>query len=237
MPNFALTDIAIRRLSAPAKGTMTYWDSNTKGLGLRVSQGGAKTFIVLIGSGKRHKIGRYPNVTLQAARVAAKRTLGEVALGQYLPKSIAFDDAKTLFLAATERRVRPRTAADYRRLLNRHFTFGRKQLGDITTQDIANRIDRIKDAPSEAHHALVAIKVFFRWLYRRGHVQEDPTGRIQAAVRPTARERVLSDTELGQVMKAAAAMPYPFGFIVMLLILTGQTRRDRSAEVVIHRHG
>ena len=68
---------------------MTYWDSNTKGLGLRVSQGGAKTFIVLVGSGKRHKIGRYPDVTLQAARVEAKRTLGEVALGQYLPKTIA----------------------------------------------------------------------------------------------------------------------------------------------------
>ena len=226
MPNFALTDIAIRRLPTPAKGTMTYWDSSTKGLGLRVSQGGAKTFIVLIGSGKRHKIGRYPNVTLQAARVAAKRTLGEVALGQYLPKSIAFDDAKTLFLAAAEKRVRPRTAADYRRLLSKHFPFGRKQLGEITTQDIANRIDRIKNAPSEAHHALVAIKVFFRWVYRRGHVQEDPTGRIQAAVRSGARERVLSNDELGQVMKAAAKMPYPFGFIVMLLILTGQRRGE-----------
>ena len=229
MPNFTLTDVAIRRLPAPTKGTVTYWDLNTKGLGLRVSQGGAKTFIVLIESGKRHKIGRYPNVKLQDARVAAKRTLGEVALGEYLPKSIAFDDAKTLFLAAAEKRVSPRTAEDYRRLLNRHFPFGRKQLGEITTQDIANRIDRMKDAPSEAHHALVAAKVFFRWLYRRGRVQEDPTGRIQAAVRPTARERVLSDTELGQVMMNAVKTPYPFGFIVMLLILTGQRRGEIAA--------
>jgi integrase len=226
VPNFALTDIAIRRLPKPEKGTVTYWDRNTKGLGLRISQGGAKTFIVLVGSGKRHKIGRYPNVSLQVARVATKRTLGEVALGKYLPKTISFEDAKTLFLDAAAQRNRPRTVADYRRLLTRHFPFGRRQLGDISTQDIATRIERIKDAPFEASHALVAAKVFFRWLQRRGHIQNDPCSALQAPTRLVARERVLSDKELGEVLAKAILEPFPFGPIVMLLILTGQRRGE-----------
>ena len=226
MPNFTLTDLAIRRLPKPEQGTVTYWDANTKGLGLRISQGGAKTFIVLVGSGRRHKIGRYPSITLQAARVEAKRTLGEVALGKFLPKTITFDDAKTLFLDTAAQRNRPRTVSDYRRLLTRHFPFGKRQLSDITTQDIVRRLDRIKDTPFEANHALVAAKVFFRWLQRRGYVQADPSSALQASARLLARERVLTDAEVAQVFSNAATMGFPFGLIVMLLILTGQRRGE-----------
>ena len=37
---------------------------------------------------------------------------------------------------------------------------------------------------------------------------------------------MLSDDELGKVVAKAATMPYPFGPIVMLLILTGQRRGE-----------
>jgi len=229
VPNFALTDIAIRRLPAPARGTTTYWDTNTKGLGLRVSQGGAKTFIVLVGSGQRHKIGRYPLVSLQAARLQAKKTLGEIALGRFLPKSISFDEAKRLFLANVESRARASTHAEYRRLLTKHFPFERKQVGSISTTDIAKKIDRLNDTPSEARHALVVIKMLFRWLLRRGHIQNDPCATLEMPKTRGGRERALTDSEIKEILLNASRVGFPFGLIVMLLVLTGQRRGEIAA--------
>jgi hypothetical protein len=41
-------------------------------LGVRVSRTGVKTFIVILHSGRRHKIGRYGDITLGQAREAAR---------------------------------------------------------------------------------------------------------------------------------------------------------------------
>jgi integrase len=221
-----LTDLQIKRLASPAKGTLTYWDANVKGLGLRVSQGGAKKFIVLVGSGSRQKIGRYPSVTLEAARKQAKRTLGEIALGRYMPRSIGFEDARELFLEDVERRNRSNTAYEYRRVLSKHFAFGKKPLSEITAQEISRCLDRLKDTPSEARHALTAIKVLLHWAVRRGYLLYDPCGALQAATRPVSRERVLSDRELAEVLVKTAKASFPYGKIVMLLILTGQRRGE-----------
>lgn len=62
-----LTDLAIRKLPIPERGQKTYWE---KGFGVRVSQGGSKTFVVKI-DGRLHTLGRYPSVSLKIARRAA----------------------------------------------------------------------------------------------------------------------------------------------------------------------
>ena len=81
MPNATLTDITIRKLQPPEKGQVTVWDS-LPGFGIRVSQGGTKSFIVLLGSGNRHTIGRFPTISLSDARDEAKRLLAERTLAQ-----------------------------------------------------------------------------------------------------------------------------------------------------------
>jgi hypothetical protein len=48
----ALTDIGVRALKPPAQGQTTTWDAASP-LGVRVTENGAKTYIVMIGSGKR----------------------------------------------------------------------------------------------------------------------------------------------------------------------------------------
>src|SRR5258708_22454210 len=54
-----LTDAAIRA----AKPYTTVWDSNLRGFGLSTGKA-RKSFIVLVGSGRRHTIGHYPLMTL-----------------------------------------------------------------------------------------------------------------------------------------------------------------------------
>lgn len=60
-------------LKAPVTGQMTVWDSASP-IGVRVSQGGSKTSVVMIGSGKRRKIGRVGILTLAEARAERPRT-------------------------------------------------------------------------------------------------------------------------------------------------------------------
>ncbi len=84
--------------------------------------------MVLIASGRRHALGRYPTLTLSKARIEASRILAEKTLGKIRPSHKAFNDAKDEFLKDCEGRVRPRTLKDYTRLLNRHYRFARKSI-------------------------------------------------------------------------------------------------------------
>ena len=105
-------------------------------------------------------------------------------------------------------------------------TLTKVELDEVTTRDIAHITDSIRNAPSEAAHALVAIKIFFNWCVRRGYVTANPCSRLTWQ-KSKPRDRVLTAAEIRIVYCHAESFPYPFGAIVRLLILTGQ-RRARS---------
>ena len=44
-----LTDLSIRKLRAPDSGQKTYFDDALPGFGIRVSQGGTKSYVVMYG--------------------------------------------------------------------------------------------------------------------------------------------------------------------------------------------
>ena len=226
---FTLTDLAIKRFPLPPSGTQSYWDSHTRGFGLRISSGGAKTFIVLIGSGRRHAIGRYPRLTLSKARTEASRILAEKTLGKIRPTHTAFDDAKDAFLNDCAARVRPRTLKDYTRLLNRHYRFGRKFIADITAHEIVRLLNKLNNTPSEKHHAYTAGRAFFRWCRTQSYIDRNPMEDL--GIRPSnrPRERVLSDQELAYVFTTAVAGKSAFHRIVSLLCLVGQRRSEIGA--------
>ncbi len=229
MPQTALTDLIIKQLPLPHSGTTTYWDANPKGLALRISKGGAKTFIVLIGSGRRQALGRYPTLSLSHARTEARRILAEKTLGKLRPTRIAFDDAKAEFLAECERKNRPRTHADYTRLLQRCFSFGRTPVAEITAQNVRQRVSRLAYAPAEQNHAFVIGRAFFRWALRQQYIDRSPMEHMSLPSKPGVRDRVLDDQELTTVLATASRFPHPFGPIIQLLILTGQRRGEITA--------
>jgi hypothetical protein len=91
-----LTEIAV--LAAEAGSVV--WDGSLKHFGLRVAPGGTKSFIVLLGSGRRKAIGRYPTIKLADARAKAKRILAERTLGRYQTSSIRWQTGVEKFLDA-----------------------------------------------------------------------------------------------------------------------------------------
>jgi hypothetical protein len=109
-----LTDLSLKNLPVPQHGQVTYDDEGTP-LKVRVSRGGAKTFIILIGSGRRYTIGRYGDISLQQARAAAMRLKAEKTLGRTFPEIVSLETARTEYLSQIT--VRPHTREYYERHL------------------------------------------------------------------------------------------------------------------------
>ena len=239
MPTVAITDIAIRAFTLPEKGQVTYWDKGIKGFGLRVSQGGSKTFIAMYGAHRqRTTIGRYPIVTLAKAREQAKRILAEHTLGKLTVTPVTFEDAKERFLKDKARKRAEGTVHEYRRLLECHFNLSHVQLSAVTQQELHRRIYKLDNTPSEQNHAHTAIKVFLNWAVKHGYIEHNPLAHHSLPNTPTSRDRVLTDTELAEVYRKALAYPYPYGSIVSLLILTGQRRGEIATlqRLWLHEH-
>src|SRR5689334_6940800 len=72
----------------PGERPVLIWDDEVKGFGLKVQPTGAKTYIVQYRTGgrgaptRRYTIGSHGKIAPEAARIEAKRVLGQVAGGQ-----------------------------------------------------------------------------------------------------------------------------------------------------------
>lgn len=223
-----LTDLLIKNLKAPEKGQKTYFDDGLPGFGVRVSQGGSKSFVVMYGKKRQLKtIGRYSNMKLADARAKAKGIQSAIAEDQEAAQgklpTISFTSAREKFLTDCDTRTKPRTVEEYRRLLNRHFHY-EKNLGSLTRSDIMDIVEQLRTTPSEQKHAFVAIRTMMNWCRKRGFIEASPVPPLSFTSQP--RSRVLTEDELKKVWNRAAVVGYPYGRIVQLLILTGQRRGE-----------
>jgi integrase len=225
-----LTDVAIRATPPPAKGQVKLCDETLHGFGVRISQGGTRTFFLQVGSDRRFiSLGRYPVISLQDARSEAKRLLAEFTLGRLRPQSLPYSEAVQLFLAEKAKSARPRTLADYTRHLNRHFSF-KGQLRDVTHAQIAHRLQRLKEVPAEHNHARTVAIIFFNWCMERRYIIDNPVVGISPYERKR-RSRILTDAELKKIWDACDSdeLPEHFRTIVRLLILLGQRETETAA--------
>jgi integrase len=198
-----LTEIAVRALKPKPNKQYKAWDSSTPGFGVLVSE-----------HSKSCRSETHP----------ATGTLAHAAA-----HVVRFDQAFREYIEEAGQRTRATTLRDYKRLIAKHFNFGTKPLPEITPQAILKRVDGIADAPAEQRYALVVFKIFMRWCERRFYLKTNPCDRLKAPGAASARERVLTDTELATVLLESRKSSYPFGAIVELLILTGQRRGEIAA--------
>jgi len=117
-----ITDLSIKALKAPVSGAIIHYDDNVPGFGVRVSEGGTKSFILTHGRlRKRETIGRVGVVPLQDARRAAKERLAAYTLGKADITSVAWVLAVQEFLGECTKRLKPRTVMD--RKIASHATY------------------------------------------------------------------------------------------------------------------
>lgn len=220
-----LTDMTIRSLKAPLDGAIIFPDDLIPGFGVRVSEGGTKSFVLTHGPRReRETLGRVGVVSLQEARSEAKRRLAEYTLGRNKPRAVAWNIAAKEYLAVVATTCKPRTHSDYTYLLNRHFKYGSTKLAELSPHDLRKNLDRLAATPAEQTHAFVVLRAFIRWAHRKHYLDLNPMERMEVPHPYIPRERVLTNEELKRVWNAAG--DGTFGKIVKLLILTGQRRGE-----------
>jgi integrase len=242
MARVPLTDVAIRKLSPPTVGTTELWDGKLGGFGIRVSAGGARSFVLLYriaGRSRRLTLGRYPTLSLLDARRKAQKALAELADGvdparqrNAASNSFMFESVVADFI---QKYARPKNKdwVETERLLSREFCshWARRDIRELERPDVAEIIDGMvkRGSPGAAVHALAAIRRLFGWTVERGLLPRSPVDGLRPPAKIKARDRVLTDRELVAVWNAAQTLGYPFGTVAELLIRTSQRRGEVTA--------
>src|SRR3569832_1597531 len=225
MHTLHLTDIVVSKLKPAAN--RPYWDDATPGFGIRVGKR-AKTWTVLRGVHRdRMTLGHYPALSLSDARTEARKLLAVAIEPTAKPVRVRTEVAKLQFLEENYRGRAIKTKAIMKSTL-KHFHDFPEFLDSIDDPYIEKSIGRLKDRPSAQLHAFRAIRCFLRWCTRppRRYLKHSP---MEGYLQPSAqrkRSRILSDTELRAVWRAAEGST---NVIVRLLILWG-TRNTETAS-------
>ena len=120
-----ITDTLVKGLATPKKGNSITYDTKVKGFGVRVSSGGARSFILNYrtrsGRERRFTIGSYPDWKATAARNEASTLKKKIDLGADPMAEVQTErgaptvaDLCQRFVEEHLPRKRPKTQADYK---------------------------------------------------------------------------------------------------------------------------
>jgi integrase len=221
------------------KRDMLVFDDEQRGLGVRVTASGGKTYLAQYnwhGQKRRIPLGSCSALSLAKARDAVRAIMGDVARGidpaaerkkakahEALTLSALLSDWQALHLASK----RPKYAAEAVRALRNAFSrYLDLPAADLTRAAAVKALDAMamRGSPAMAARTAAYGKAAYGWATRRGSLSSNPF--LNLPVAPTERrERVLSDDELGAIWRATDGAG-PFNGIVRLLLLTGQRREE-----------
>jgi len=198
-----------------------HFDDGLPNFGVRVYKSGV-SFVVMKGNDRRMRtIGRYPNMSLKEARIRAVKIMNE---SDPYVRSKSAEMSIVDFLDSSAKRNKPRTTADYKRLLTRHFPTG--MLRHITRAQLLARLEKLSKTPGEQAHAGTAFNVFLNWCVSNGHLESNPILGLKRLGHINRKDRILTDDELRKLYLAAQMADEPFGTIVQMLVLTGLRRGE-----------
>ena len=213
----------IIRDAKPAAKNRIIWDADVKGLGLRVTHSGVKSFVLSYRSDGRKRLitlGRASELSLIKAREIAGTALVGVRAGvdpleerktrQSLPTvSEGLDQYLQQFIPARQAkgRMADKTVYEYTRQIENNIRpkIGKKRIRNVTKGDIEKVLTPLPPVLANRVCALLSalFNQFEHWEYRPQHT--NPARGIEKAVED-ARDRTLSETELSALGQALEAM-------------------------------
>jgi integrase len=191
-----------------------YFDETVKGLALRVTSQGTKSWTLHYGTPrKRVTLGRYPTMSLAGARTAAL----EVREGRAQGTIAALAE---VYIKACQGK---RTAKEIERRLRKDVlpVIGHISLGDLHRRDVIRVLDAKSEAPISARKAYDDIRAMIGWAVTRGDLDHNPIEGMQGPTNSKARERVLTDEEIKALWQQGAFSPC-CRQVLKLCLLTGQ---------------
>ncbi len=238
-----LTQRRIDDLKCPAdKRDILVFDEEQRGLGVRVTAGGGKTFLAqysFAGAKRRIPLGACSAISLAAAREAVRAFLGDVAKGKdpaserdearrkASQNSVALAELIDRWAKLHLSGLRPNYALAAESTLRRVFA---QQSGrPASSLDRAAVIRALDGLTQDGKTAMASAtarygSAMFSWAVRRGAVSTNPFERVPLAP-TTRRERVLSEDEIRRIW-AATDGAGSFNAIVRMLLISGQRREE-----------
>ena len=242
-PKKPLTDRAIQHLKSAEPGRRRIvWDALVPGLGLRVTDRGVKTFVLVTrypGSPNPspRSLGVYGAISLEAARAKAREWLALIGDGTDPAEHLIRKREQTFQAISEQYFLRKAAGHRSRRLseatLNRlvYPTLGARPIAAINRTDIVRLLDWIEDerGPVQANRTLSIISRVMDFHSSRSDDFRSPIVRGMARGSEQARSRILDDDELRAIWKATADYPV-FGPLLRFILLTA-TRRFEAGHM------
>jgi integrase len=240
-PKKPLTDRSISHLPFAGLGKRRIvWDALVPGLGVRVTDRGVKSFVLVVrypGSANPapRSLGTYGAITLEAARVKAREWLALIADG-IDPEQHLIQRREQSFQSISEqyllRKARDHRSRDWvQSILGRlvYPSLGARPITDISRSDIVRLLDGIED-DNGAVMATKTLSIISRVMNFHASRTDDfrsPIVKGMARGLGRARSRILTDDELRSIWN----VDYPvFGPLLKFILLTA-TRRSEAGHM------
>ena len=236
-----LTEIRARKELAPARGQTILWDTDVKGFALRVTPGGAKSFLLdyrVDGRQRRITIGSFPDWSVQAARTKAKKLKQEVdgghdPMGQRHADRVAptLQDLWERYEIEHLPRKAIRAQADERSMWQKIILprLGKLKIASIDADhidELHRDVTNIRGTPVRANRVVEVLRKAFNLAIRWKWLSDNPA----AGVRKNAEEkrnRFLNRTEITALAQALNDHTEPVSAnAIKLLMLTGARRGE-----------
>ncbi len=236
-----LSDASARKALSPTRGQLFLWDTEIKGFALRVTSGGAKSFVLdyrVDGRQRRITLGSYPDWTVQAARAAAKAKKRDVDQGQDpMGERQALRDAPTIqdlwerYKTEKLSKKAARTQLDETSMWQKIILprLAKTRVADVTHSDLDELhrdITKIRKTPVRANRTIEVLRGAFNLAIRWHWRQDNPAKGVQRNPEEK-RERYLNKTDLMALARALNGhKEVASANAIKLLMLTGARRGE-----------
>lgn len=221
-----------------------FWDDGVRGLVLRVSPTGVKSWTAVYsresdGAKRRVTIGKYPAITLEKARSKALAVMSAVSEGndpagakRARREAMTVKELGELFIDKYAKRSKRTWAEDERILkVDVYPAMGAMKAMSVKRRDVLDVIDAKADAGrlAQSTQVLAVVRKLFGWAVENDYLDSSPVAGVKPRAKAVKRDRVLADEEVATILKAlpGAAISVDTRDVLRLLFLTGQ----RSGEV------
>ena len=235
-----MTELFVRTVRAQ-HARAEFRDGYTRGLVLRVTPNGTKTWAVIYrrrsdARKRRYTIGAYPAISLADARTHAQAALAAIARGedpaggvQARAGSLTFAQLANAWISRHgQPNKSPRALYDDQLMLAHDIdpAIGAMKADEVSKRDIIHILDRIAErgARVRSNRVFALLRAIYRWGLAEDLIQSDPTQGVRPRTVERPRDRVLSDAEARHFWHALddAPMGKDVTAILRLALITGQ---------------
>lgn len=242
---FNFTKTAINALELPDKKQgVTYRDTGIKGLTIMVFPSGSKTFYFvkrIAGKVEKIKIGRFPDVTVEQARikahefnVAVSRKENPQDLRRQFNKEMKFKELHAWFIETYAKHHKAESSVkEDIGLFNRHLAdWGTRKISNITEYDVFTKHQTIGTLKGKytANRTLELIRAMFNRAIDLGCWKGSNPARGTRKFKEKSRDRFLQADELQRFFEALNAEENTTARdYILLSLLTGQRKGNMLA--------